>query len=513
LVINTDKVKITIRLINDAIDSIFKQFIYSLKNTTFHFVEVNAYLSFDITIKLSKTMDRRKFAKIIPVLGTSAALSAFEKETDIMDRIASIPASKGKSVMGLKVKPMAQVRIGIIGLGNRGSSLLRHLASFYPEKARIVAICDIKESKTSRAFEFLNRKSQPAEVYAGNSESWKKMVEKESIDLVMIFTPWKEHVRMCTYSMQCGCHVAVEVPAAYTVEGCWDLVNTAEEYQRNCMMLENVCYGAEELWVLNMVHQGIFGELTYAEAAYIHNLRSMLFDNSYYNKWRIRHHLHRHGNLYPTHGLGPVAQYLGIDRGDRFEKLISMSSKEASLSAFAKTVHSENEFYKHDQFNHGDINNSLINTHHHRTILLKHDVVTPRPYSRINALGGTEAYHEGYPSRLSINGKGHQWLSTEAYNSYWNKYQHPIWDELKDPIEKHGGHGGMDFVMLYRLIDNLNQGLPLDMDVYDAASWSVVSALSEISVELGNVPVKFPDFTRGRWKEKRMLGILSKIHS
>ena len=307
--------------------------------------------------------------------------------------------------------------------------------------------------------------------------------------------------------MQKGKHVAVEVPAAYTVEDCWKLVNTAEETQKNCMMLENACYEKEALWILNMVKQGVFGTLTYAEAAYIHNLRRTLFNDTYYKKWRIRHHVNRDGNLYTTHGLGPVAQYLDIDRGDRFEYMTSMSSLQASLSEHSKTVEVENEFYNRS-FKHGDMNNSLIKTAAGRTILLQHDVVTPRPYSRINALAGTRAYHEGFPSRLSVEGAGHSWLGDEAYLEYWNKYQHPIWEELKKSLEKYRGHGGVDFMELYRLFDNLNKGLPLDMDVYDAASWSVVGPLSEISVELGSVPVKFPDFTRGNWKEKRTLGIL-----
>ena len=213
------------------------------------------------------------------------------------------------------------------------------------------------------------------------------------------------------------------------------------------------------------------------------------------------------GNLYPTHGLGPVAQYMGIDRGDRFESLVSMSSREASLSEVSKTVDPLNEFYNHKSFRHGDMNNSFIKTARGRTILVQHDVVTPRPYSRINALAGTKAYHEGYPSRLSLAGKGHDWLGEKEYQEYRERFRHPIWAKLKDGIEKHGGHGGMDFVMLYRIVDCLNNGWPLDMDVYDAAAWSVVTPLSSLSVDLGSVPVKFPDFTRGRWKEERRLGL------
>jgi len=208
--------------------------------------------------------------------------------------------------------------------------------------------------------------------------------------------------------------------------------------------------------------------------------------------------------------LGPVAQYLGIERGDRFDHLVSMSSLEASMHEYSLNVSSDNEFYNRNDFAHGDMNNSLIKTHNGRTILLQHDVVTPRPYSRINALAGTKGYHEGYPSRLSLasDDNGHKWLDEKEYKNMWDKYQHPIWTELKKEIEINGGHGGMDFVLFYRMIDNLNKGLPLDMDVYDGADWSVVVPLSKISVELGSVPVKFPDFTRGKWEGKRELGIM-----
>lgn len=452
-------------------------------------------------------MDRRSFTRITALLGASFAVSGFKNE-EITNKLVDTPKQKGASVIGLKTAPIQQVRMGIIGLGNRGSSLLRHLASFYPDKAIISAICDVQPEKTKKALNYLEGRMPIPAFYDGSANAWKAMIDKEDLDLIFVFTPWKDHVPMSVYSMKNNKHAAVEVPAAFTVEDCWELVNTAEENQKHCMMLENVCYGKEELWILNMVQHGVLGELTYAEAAYIHNLRSMLFDDSYYNKWRIRHHAARHGNLYPTHGLGPVAQYLSIDRGDRFEKIVSMSSKEASLTEYARTVEPDNEFYSHDDYKHGDMNNSLIKTIKGRTVLLQHDVVTPRPYSRINALAGTRGYHEGYPSRLSLENKGHHWLSEEEYQFYRNKYQHPIWEELKEPIEKYGGHGGMDFVMLYRLIDSLNKGKSLDMNVYDAATWSVVGPLSGISVELGNVPVQFPDFTRGHWKENSKLQIL-----
>ena len=463
----------------------------------------------------NKPIDRRNF------LQSSALTSLFlglpptawsSKNTegliDQLEKKSQPSRAKGSSVMGLKVPPIEQLKVGFIGLGNRGPSHVQRMAALYP-KAKVTAICDLREERVNQSADFLKENGQKPAVYSGKVDAWKEMVKQDDIDLVMISTPWEDHVSMGVYSMQQGKHVAIEVPLALTLEDCWKLVDTAEETQRNCMMLENTCYGDEELWILNMVNEGVFGTLTYAEAAYIHNLAESLFTDNYYNKWRIRHHLTTNANLYPTHGLGPVAQYLGIGRGDRLDHLVSMSSLQAALTEHARTVDTDNEFYNRSDFAHGDMNNSLIKTHQGRTILLQHDVVTPRPYSRINALAGTHAYHEGYPSRLSIKGKEeHDWLPEAEYNKMRERFKHPIWNKLKDEIAKNGGHGGIDFVMTYRLVDNFNKGLPLDMDVYDGMDWSVATPLSATSVQLGSVPVKFPDFTRGKWKEKRVLEIL-----
>jgi len=459
-------------------------------------------------------VDRRSFLRISALTGAFMGIPQLinakgSPDIDkILDRISQTPANEGKSVIGLTVPPIRQVRVGIIGLGNRGSGMTMLVDALCPDKAKIIAICDIQEKYADRSFEALKKRGQNPVVYKGTADAWKELVARDDIDLVLIFTHWDMHVPMAVEAMRKGKHVAVEVPAATTLEECWQMVTTAEETQRNCMMLENCCYGEEELWILNMARKGVFGTLTYGEASYIHNLRSMLFDDSYYNKWRIRHNLAHDANIYPTHGLGPVTQYMNIDRGDRMEFLVSQSSLQASYTEYSKTVNPDNEFYNRSDFKHGDMNTCLIKTAKGRMIHLYHDIVTPRPYSRKNSLAGTKAYHEGYPSRLCIGEKGHEWLKDEDYQKYKSDFNHPIWTKLKAEITKYGGHGGMDFVEIYRLIDNLNRGVQLDMDVYDAAAWSVVTPISEISVELGSVPVKFPDFTRGRWKEERELQIL-----
>ncbi len=462
-------------------------------------------------------VERRSFLKLSSTLaawlGLGAAQAARAHPSDVVEQIASsIPARRAGagSVIDLRKPPIDQVKVAMIGLGNRGTGQAKLVHALFPHKAKITAICDLREDKVKQTYDYLVEGGQKPAKYVGKEDAWKEMVQRDDVDLVVICTPWSDHTPMAVYSMQQGKHVAVEVPAAMTLDECWDLVQTAEETQLNCMMLENVCYGEEELWVLNMVQSGVFGTLTYGEAAYIHNLRqSLLGDGRYYKNWRVKHHMKQDGNLYPTHGLGPVAQYMDINRGDRFAHIVSMSSLEAGLTETAAGLDPLHPYYNAKKFAHGDMNNSIVKTALGRTILIQHDVVTPRPYSRINAIAGTKAYHEGYPSRLAIAGDSHDWLEGAKLSEFKEKYRHPIWASLKEGIEEHGGHGGMDFIQMYRLIDCLNQGWPLDMDVYDAAAWSSIVHLSKLSVELGGVPIKCPDFTRGEWERDRALGIFA----
>jgi hypothetical protein len=464
---------------------------------------------------MTNFLKRRNFLKSSAFIGSLFGFSSFtNSKSSIEEQIEEANLSHwagGKSVIGLTTAPIKQVRVAFIGVGNRGSGHV-HLVHACGEKAKIVAICDIQERYTKRSKEWLEAKGvKDVAYYSGTIDAWKEMCRRDDIDLVIISTPWEDHVPMSVYAMQQGKHVACEVPIAYTMEDCWKLVNTAEKTQKNCIMLENVCYGDEELWLLNMAHQGVFGTLTYAECAYIHDLRELLFSKeTYYNMWRMRHNMERDGNLYPTHGLGPVAQYMDINRGDKFNHLVSMSSLEASLSEDSTSMtDASNEFHGKTGFKHGDMNNTLIKTAKGRTILLQHDIVTARPYNRINMLAGTKAFHKGYPSQFTMKGKdSHSFMKKEEYEKLKEQYKHPIWNKMKAEIEKNGGHGGMDFVMIWRLIDCFNQGIQLDMDVYDAAAWCAVTPLSELSVKGGSKPVKFPDFTGGRWQEDRKLGML-----
>ncbi len=464
-------------------------------------------------------LPRRSFIKWSSIsaalFGMSPWSTGEKSSTSVLERLEHKMSTRPigqQTVINLRKPPIDQVKVAMLGLGNRGTGQAKLVNSLFPEKATITAICDLREKRIAPTLDRLKKSGQNPAVYTGDEHAWMEMLSRDDIDLVIICTPWASHGPMALHAMDQGKHVAMEVPAVLTLDHCWALVNKAEETQLNCMMLENVCYGEEELWLLNMVQNGVFGTLTYGEAAYIHNLRESLFgDEHYYNDWRLRHHIEQDGNLYPTHGLGPIAQYMDINRGDQFEHLVSMSSMEASLSEVAKTVDPTNEFYNRKGFAHGDMNTTLIKTARGRTIMVQHDVVTPRPYSRINAIAGTKAFHEGYPSRLSVASEGHDWLDEMQTKAYREKYRHPIWEKLKEGIAQNGGHGGMDFVQMYRLVDCLNRGLPLDMDVYDAAAWSSVVELSKISTDLGSIPVRCPDFTRGDWKEGRPLGIFENI--
>lgn len=474
-----------------------------------------------------KDQTRRNFVKISALSAGFLGLlpRAALAQDDVRKAVQGLgdtPKAAGDSVMGLRHDPIKQVRIGIIGVGNRGYGHVQTINALQPN-AKIVAIADVRKSRAERAVALLNKlnkKKQHIDLYFGDGEIWRDMVKRDDIDLVVVATPPAEHAHMAVYSMEQNKHVVSEVPIALTLQESWDIVNTAERTRRHCMMLENCCYGEEELWVLNMVKHKVFGSLTHAEGAYIHSLLHKLFiksddpaSSAYYKQWRLKLHAEMHGNLYPTHGLGPIANYMGIGNGDRFDFLVSMDSSEEALHDYAKESPSDNDFYNRKNFSHGDMNSSLIKTAKGRSVLLQHDVVSPRPYSRINALSGTRAYHEGYPSRLSLydDGFGHAWLGEEKFKEMKEKYEHPIWRKMKEEAQEQGGHGGMDYIMFYRLIKNLNNGFPMDMDVYSGVDWSVIVPLTKLSVELGSVPIKFPDFTRGNWKEERELPLFQNV--
>jgi hypothetical protein len=305
--------------------------------------------------------------------------------------------------------------------------------------------------------------------------------------------------------MRAGRHAAVEVPAAYTIDGCWELVETAEQHLRHCIMMENCCYGRSEMMVLRMVRAGLLGELLHAEGAYIHDLRSIKFSDKNEGLWRLEHSKTRNGNLYPTHGLGPVANCLGVNRGDQFDFLVSMSSNQRGLTRYATERFGAEDPRARQTYALGDMNSSLIRTKLGRTILVQHDTTSPRPYSRLNLVQGTAGTFAGYPDRIFVEGRAAEhggWEDAETYRGEW---EHPLW--AKEGAAAAGaGHGGMDFLEDLRLIECLRAGEPLEMDVYDAAALSVITELSEISVRERGRSVDVPDFTRGRWRERHPTG-------
>lgn len=399
-------------------------------------------------------------------------------------------------------------RIGLVGTGGRGTSLLKNLLGC---DAQVVALCDLVQEKAENAQSLVVKAGQKApELYTKGEHHFEALVAREDIDLVVIATPWNWHVPVATAAMQHGKHVAVEVPAATTLEDCWKLVRTSEQTRRHCVMLENCCYGFNETLILRMTHAGRFGDLLYGEAAYLHDLREELFSNKGEGLWRRDYHTKLNGNMYPTHGLGPVANYMGVNRGDRFEYIVSMSSPQRGLDLYRKEHLAAGDPRWAEKYVTGDLNTSLIKTANGLTITLKHDVSNPRPYDRINAIGGTKGVFMDYPPRIYFDGQqgGEDWATIDAYKE---QYQHPLWRDQGSLAKKLGGHGGMDFIMCFRLLECIRKGLPPDMDVYDAAAWSAPGPLSEESVRLGSAPVQFPDFTRGAWKKREISAIATQV--
>ena len=439
----------------------------------------------------SGKISRRDFV-IRTALGSAGVVVADEMASGLL---AAAPKTSAQTMIGIPFEARERVRLGIIGVGGRGTSLLSNLLAV--DGVDVKALCDLVPEKVEHAQKMVTDAGQakPAGFTKGDWDF--KNLNQLDLDIVYIATPWNWHVPMALDTMKNGKHAAVEVSAATTLEECWDLVNTSEATRKHCVILENCCYGSSEMMVLEMVSDGVFGEISHGEAAYIHDLRSILTANEGEGLWRRFPHLQRNGNLYPTHGLGPVAHYMDIHRGDRFDYMVSVSSLEASLSAYVKKHFPEGDPKRTEKYVCGDMNTSIIKTVKGRTILLQHDVVNPRPYSRLNMIQGTRGAFADYPARVFMDGqKDEEWQTIDAFKE---KYEHPLWKNNGEMARKTGGHGGMDYIMNFRLMDCLKRGLPPDIDVYDAAAWSAPTPLSQASVTANGGPQKFPDFTRDHW--------------
>ena len=401
------------------------------------------------------------------------------------------------------------LKVGIVGVGGRGTGLLRNLLKL--DGVSVTAVCDPIADRVTRAQDLVSKTGQPKpEGFAKGNEDYKRLADRKDLDLVLNATPWEWHAPISLAMLRSGKHVATEVPAALTVEECWELVETAEKTGLQCTMLENDCYDRETLIILNMLRAGVLGEPLFAEAGYCHDLRTVQFNTVPNGEpWRLDHSVRRNGNLYPTHPIGPIAWWMDINRGDRFDFLVSMSSRSRAMHEFAVKQFGASDPRAQLKFNQGDTNTTLIRTEQGRYVSLYFDTSTPRPKEEMMRFQCTKGCYSALENKMFIEGRsnhseGHGWLHSpkwEEFEPYAHEYEHKLW-KTRGPQAAGSEHGGIDYMELYRLVKNLQLGLPLDMDVYDAAVWSVLSPLSELSVGNRNRSVDIPDFTRGKWKSR-----------
>lgn len=463
-------------------------------------------------------IDRRNFLKKTSL--TAAALATATAFDSCAVEEQERPT--GSKYMGDFAAPkLDTVRIALIGVGARGSGHAADYASL--EGTEIVAISDLYEDWAQRSADRCKEigagsRHQNIKLYHGDEKLWKQMLTEVKPDAVIIATNWKNHAPMCIEAMKQGAHAFCEVPIATTIEEMWSIVDASEATGKHCMMMENVNYGRDELMFLNMVRQGVIGDLLHGEASYIHELRFQMEEQERgTGSWRTYHYANRNGNLYPTHGLGPVAQYMNLGRtDDTFGTLVSYSSPAMGRAKYGKEHYAADHKWNQLNYKGGDINTSIIKTQMGRTVMVQWDETSPRPYSRLNLIQGTTGCLAGFPTRVALEGgvegftdSHHSWAQgKEALAALYEKYDHPLYKKLNETT-KNSGHGGMDGIMRYRIVECLRNGLPLDQNLYEGCFWSAVGPLSEKSVAEGGMPQAFPDFTRGGWKETKALSIIS----
>ena len=436
-----------------------------------------------------------------------AASCASDKSAGpIKVKVPARPAGQ-ENVIGLTVPAMDTVRIGFVGLGARGPYAVDRYT--YIPGVKIVALCDVIPDNVEKVQKALENRGFPrAAGYSGDTEVYKQLCERDDIDLVYICTDWVHHTPIALYAMEHGKNVACEVPMATSLEEIWALINMSEKTRKHCMMLENCCYDFFEMSCLAMAQAGVFGDILHVEGSYLHYLDP--YWGGYWNNWRLDFNQKHKGDVYPTHGLGPIAQVLGIHRGDRFKTQVAMDTKPSNGPRAVKRMTGKDG----DDFQNGDETSTMIRTENGKTILVEHDVLTPRPYDRMYQIVGSPGFAEKYPvERIVLRADqlqenpasedlSEKHLNAEEMAQLQQKYRSPILTpELEELAKKVGGHGGMDFIMDYRLVYCLRNGLPLDMDVYDMAEWCCLAELGAISIEHGSMPVEVPDFTRGAWNQ------------
>jgi len=431
-------------------------------------------------------IERRAFLKGSVAVGTALAMS--------------------QALAQAEPKPQS-VRLGVIGVGGRGTGLLQ--TALQIPGVEVHAVCDVVRGKAEQAQQIAAQQTgAKPEAYWQDEWAWKELLAREDLDAVLIATPWEWHGQMAVGAMRAGKVPGVEVPAAITLDECWDLVRTSEQTGKPCMMLENVCYFQNVLTLLRMVREGLFGDLLHCEAGYQHDCRFLLFDAQGGLTWRGRHTAERNGNLYPTHPLGPIGQWLNINRGDRFTQLVSMSTAAKGMRDFAVRKFGADHPAAKQDYAQGDVNTSLLRTANGQTVTLYFDLLTHRPYDLIFRVQGTAGIYLGTMNQICLRTKESEAEEWQPFDPYLTSHAHPLWKATAEAAAKNGGHGGSDYVMMHDFIRAVRARGPLPQDVYDAATWSAVFPLSIASVAAGSQPVEFPDFTNGTWKTNKPVGIV-----
>jgi predicted dehydrogenase len=439
------------------------------------------------------------------------------KKTTIMHRRTFIKNSSIASA-GFAILPTGTlftsnkiVKVAVIGTGLRGQDHVELLLK--RNDTEIVAICDVDEGMLTMAKKlFADAKKPMPKIFTGSNVAYEAVLKLPEIEAVIIATPWEWHAPMCIAALEAGKYVGTEVVLGTTLQQHWDVVQAAEHYKGHVMMLENVCYRRDVMAILNMVRQGMFGELIHLQGGYQHDLRGVKFNDGKtpydsgvefgtkgYSeaKWRTNHSMHRNGDLYPTHGIGPIANFININKGNRFLNLCSFSSKARGLHQYVVKKGGASHPNAAVDFKLGDVVTTSINTVNGETILLQHDTNLPRPYSLGFRVQGTNGLWMDVNNSLHIEGltEKHRW---DKAQTFLDKYDHPLWKKYSNDAEG-AGHGGMDFFVINAFIESVKRKINTPMDVYDAATWSAITPLSEQSIQLGNQTIEFPDFTKGKW--------------
>lgn len=466
------------------------------------------------------TTKRRDFIKMATMAGLSlaSANALYAQHKTDEKKFNNLPKRIEKhqknhfqrfNMSGYAAPKISTVRMGIIGTGNRGSHHVGTISRV--SDVEIKAAADVLPKRFERIKKNLQNTDHKPEYYSGSDEVWKELCERKDLDLILITTPTYMHAKMAVYAMEQGKHVITEVPAAVTIDECWDIVKTSERTKKHCMMMENYSYMPFHITTLNMAKQGFFGEIVHGDGAYNTSKMGNNFNkNMYWNMWWLRMYGSRKGNIYPTHGMGPIAQMMNINRGDRFDFMVSVESKDFMMQKKAKKLAKEDPFFEEfaKKEYRGNMSSMLIKTKQGRTLNIQHDATSPSPHNLIHGVYGTKGsvLFDPAPSRICTG--NHHWADKKTYDELVEKYKPGLLHKFEDfrkglGADLKSGHGGSDLINIWHIIDCLRTGLPLDQDVYDAAAFSSVVELSEWSVLNNSNSIKIPDFTAGAWKTNK----------